>query len=294
MRTRAARLRLRDVDRRVLLDALNKFLDDHLVDWGAALTFYAAISLIPALVVLIGVVGLLGDPVLDDIRHNLSEQAQTPLRDMVLDVVAGVERRSTAGIALLVGLAGAVWTASAYVGGFLRASAVVHGRGVRYPFLRLRRLQLVVTFATVLAISGTAIVVIVTGPLAEGLASLVGLDRAVTVIWEIAKWPLVVVFTLGIFGVLYWASFDDRRDRGFQLITPGGVIAMAAWLLGSAAYGVYVDRIANYSNIYGSLAAVIGFLIWLWGSNMAMLFGVELNDCLERRSSGHVGGDARP
>ncbi len=276
----------------MVVDALNRFLDDHLVDWGAALTFYAAISLIPALVVVIGLIGLLGDPVLDDIRHNLSQQGQTPLRDMVLQVVAGVERRSTAGVTLLVGLAGALWSASAFVGAFLRASAIVHGRVVRYPFLKLRRLQLVVTFATVLAISGTAIVVIVTGPVAGGIASLFGLDQAVSIAWEIGKWPLLVVFILGIFGVLYWASLDDRSHRGFQLITPGGVIAMATWLLGSAAYAVYVDRIANYSTIYGSLAAVIGFLVWLWGSNMAMLYGVELNDCLERRLDGRGDKDA--
>ena len=273
-----------------MVDAFDRFLDNRLVDWGAALTFYAAISLIPALVVVIGLIGLLGDPVFDDIRDNLRQQGETPLREMLLDVVGGVERRSTAGLTVLAGLAGAIWSASAYVGGFLRASAVVHGRFVRYPFLKLRRLQLMVTFATVLAISGTAIAVIVTGPLAEGAASLVGLDRAFSIAWELAKWPFVVVFILGIFAILYWASLEDARERGFQLITPGGVIAMGAWSLGSVAYAVYVDRIANYSDLYGSLAALVGFLIWLWGSNMAMLYGVELNDGLEPRSAARAAG----
>ncbi len=278
------RLRLRDVTVRTLIDALSRFLDHRLIDWGAALTFYAGISLIPALVIVIGALGLVGDSALEGLSDNLNGQSPGPVRDLVLNAVEGVSTdKLGAGVALLVGIAGALWSASSYVGGFLRAAGVVHERTVRYPFWKLRPLQMALTFATMIAISGTAIVVVITGPLAKQVASLVGLEAVVGQTWDLLKWPLVVAFVLAIFGVLYWAS-PDVRDRGFQLVTPGGVVATAAWVVGSIGYAAYVSLFADYSELYGSLGAVLGFLIWLWGSNMAMLYGVELNALLERHA----------
>ena len=276
------RLRVGDVRPRTLVEALDRFLDHRLIDWGAALTFYAGISLIPAMLVVIGAVGLLGDTTLDSITANLRGESPGPLRALVLDAVGQISAdRLGAGLTLLVGIVGALWSASSYVGGFLRASGIVHGRAERYPFWKLRPLQLALTMATIVAISGTAIAVVITGPLAESVASVVGLESVVAEIWDLAKWPLIVGFVLSIFGVLYWAS-PDVRDRGFQLVTPGGLIATGAWVLGSIAYAVYVESFADYDKLYGGLGAVIGFLFWLWGSNMAMLYGVELNARLER------------
>jgi membrane protein len=287
----ARRLRLRDVRVQTLVEALRRFLDHRLIDWGAALTFYAGISLIPALVIVIGALGLVGDSVLDGLAENLQGRSPGPVRSLVLDGIEQVSaNRLGAGIALLIGIVGALWSASSYVGGFLRASGVIHEQTVRYPFWRLRPLQLALTLATMVAISGTAIAVVITGPLAKAVAGLVGAESVVATVWDLAKWPLVIAFVLAIFGVLYWAS-PDVRNRGFQLITPGGVIATAGWVLGSIAYAVYVEAFADYADLYGSLGAVIGFLIWLWGSNMAMLYGVELNSCLERDDAAPPGGE---
>jgi membrane protein len=205
-----------------------------------------------------------------------------PVRELALDAVDEVStNKVSAGLALVVGIVGALWSASSYVGGFLRGSGVIHGRTVRYPFWKLRPLQMALTAATIVAISGTALVVVITGPLASELAALVGLEAIVAEIWDLAKWPLVIVFVLSIFAVLYWAA-PDVRDRGFQWLTPGGVIATGVWVVGSAAYAVYISAFADYSALYGSVGAVVGFLIWLWLSNMAMLYGVELNAGLER------------
>ena len=266
----------------MLIEAVRRFLDNHLMDWAAALTFYAGISLIPALVIVIGSLGLVGDPALDELTQNLSERDDGPVREIALDAIDEVStNKASAGVALLVGIVGALWSASSYVGGFLRGSGVIHGRTVRYPIWKLRPLQLALTAATIVAISGTALVVVITGPLAKELAALVGLEEVVAETWDLAKWPLVIGFVLSIFAILYWAS-PDVRDRGFQWLTPGGVVATTAWVVGSIAYAVYVEAFAGYNELYGSLGAVIGFLIWLWLSNMAMLYGVELNAQLER------------
>jgi YihY family inner membrane protein len=268
---------------RLLIETVRRFLDNHLLDWAAALTFYAGISLIPALVIVIASLGLIGDPALDELTQNLNSRDDGPVREIALDAIDEVStNKASAGVALLVGIVGALWSASSYVGGFLRGSGVIHGRTVRYPIWKLRPLQLVLTAATIVAISGTALVVVITGPLAKELAALVGLEEVVAETWDLAKWPLVIGFVLSIFAVLYWAS-PDVRDRGFQLITPGGVIATCAWVIGSVAYAVYVEAFADYNALYGSLGAVVGFLIWLWLSNMAMLYGVELNAWLERQ-----------
>ena len=284
-RAPSGRLRLADVRPRLMVETVRRFLDDHMMDWGAALTFYAGISLLPALLIVIATLGLVGDSVLDELSRNLMEQDAGPVREIALDAVQEVGANETsAGVVLLIGIVGTLWSASSFVGGFLRASGVVHGRTVRYPIWKLRPLQLALTGATILAISGTALIVVITGPVATEVAGLVGLEDVVAEIWDLAKWPLVVVFVLSIFAVLYWAS-PDVRPRGFQLLTPGGVITTTAWVVGSIAYAVYAQAFANYNELYGSLGTLIGFLVWLWLSNMAMLYGVELNAALERQGN---------
>lgn len=266
---------------RLLVATMRRFLDHHLNDWGAALTFYAAISLIPALVILVGGVGLAGDSVIDDLVSNLKQQDPGPAREIALEAIEEVRSGAfSAGVALTIGIAGALWTASAYVGGFMRACGVIHERDERYPFWKLRPLQIAVTAGVIVAIAATALAVVVTGPLAEEVAGLVGLEDEVAAAWDVGKYPAIAILVMTIFAVLSWAAPDSRR-LGFRWITAGGVVATTAWVVGSAAYALYVESFPDYNKVYGSLGAVVGFLIWLWLSNLAMLFGVELNAELE-------------
>jgi membrane protein len=270
----------------MMFETVGRFLDHHLMDWGAALTFYAGISLLPALLIVIASLGLVGDSVLDELNRNLLDRDDGPVRRLALEAIQQVStNKASAGLALLVGIVGTLWSASSYVGGFLRGSGIVHGRTVRYPMWKLRPLQLALTAVTIIAISGTVVLVVISGPVATELAALVGLEEVVAEAWDLAKWPLVVAFVLTSFAVLYWAC-PDVRPRGFQLLTPGGVVTTIAWVVGSIGYAVYVNAFADYNKLYGSLGAVIGFLIWLWLSNMAMLYGVELNARLERELDG--------
>ena len=286
----ATRLHLRDLRARIFVDAVGDFLDDHMNDWAAALTFYAGISLLPALVIVLGVLGLLNDSTLDGISGNLNDQNEGPVRDLAIEALDQVRTNAvSAGVAVLVGIVGALWSASSYVGGFLRASGVIHGRTVRYPVWKLRPLQMALTAGVMVAIAGTALFVVITGPVARDIASVFGLEDVFATTWDLAKWPLSVLFVLTIWAVLYWAA-PAVRERGFQLITPGGLIATATWVIGSVVYAIYVESFADYNKLYGSLGAVIGFLIWLWLSNMAMLYGVELNARLERESDARRAG----
>ena len=284
--SRLRALRFRKADFSLPIAALRRFFDHHLIDWGAALTFYAAISLIPALVIIIGLVGVAGDSAIDDLAANLRDTSPGPAREIALDAVDQV-RTSTVGasFAVLVGIVGTLWTASSYVGCFLRASGVIYGREERYPFWRLRPLQMLITGGVIVAIAGTALAVVITGPLAEQVAGLVGLDDEVAHIWDLAKWPAIVLLVMTVFAILYWAG-PEARTRGFRWLTPGGLIATAAWVLGSAGYAFYVENFPAYNDVYGSLGAVVGFLAWLWLSNLAMLYGAELNAEIERTSPG--------
>ena len=281
-----------NVNLRTLLAAVGRFLDHHLMDWGAALTFYAAISLIPALVILFGVLGLVGDSTLDELAKNLKGQSEGPLRGLALDAVDELRTSSTtAGVALLVGIGGALWSASSYVGCFFRASGVIHHREARYPFWKLRPLQMAITSGVILAIASIAIAVVLTGPLAEEVVAVIGVEDVASEAWDLVKWPVIVVAVMTIFAVLYWAG-PDTRARGFRWLTPGGVVATAAWALGSGAYAFYVSNVPNYNQVYGSLGAVVGFLAWLWLSNMAMLYGAELNAVVEGEDYGEEGARA--
>lgn len=265
-----------------LAAAMRSFFGHHLNDWGAALTFYAGISLIPALVIIVAGVGLLGDSATDVLRDNLRDQDPGPGRAIALDAVDEVDSGTTsAGIALLAGIIGALWSASSYVGGYMRATGVIYDRDTQWPFWRLRPLQMAVTGGVIVAIVATTLAIVITGPLAEQVAGLVGLEDEIAHLWDIVKWPAIVAFVLTVFAVLNWAAPYTDQHR-FRWITWGGGVATAAWVLGSAAYAFYIENFANYNEVYGSLGAVVGFLIWLWLSNLAMLFGAELNAEIDR------------
>jgi membrane protein len=255
-----------------------------MIDWGAALTFYAAISLIPALVILVGIVGVVGGDVVDGVADNLQDADPGPARAIALDALEQVRTTAlSAGIALVAGIAGAIWSASSYVGCFLRGSSVIHESRERYPFWRLRPLQILITAGVILAIAATTLAVVVTGPLAEEVAGAIGLEQAAADTWDVLKWPAILAIVLTIFEVLYWAA-PDARPAGFHWLTPGGLVATAAWALGSGGYALYVASFPDYNKVYGSLGAVVGFLAWLWLSNMAMMYGAELNALVRCRA----------
>jgi membrane protein len=276
-----------DVSKRSWLQTLRRtikeFKDDHLTDWAAALTYYGVLSLFPALIALVSIVGLVADPatvtrVLLDIVSKLSPTAVNSMRGPIEGLT---DNRGGAGLALVIGLAVALWSASNYVGAFIRADNAIYEVEEGRPFWKLRPLQMVVTLVLVLLVAIVALALVVSGPVARAVGEAVGVGDTAITVWNIAKWPVLLLFVLLLIAILYHTA-PNVKLPGFRWITPGSVLAVVAWIVASALFAVYVSNFGSYDKTYGSLAGVIVFLLWLWITNIAILLGAELNAELER------------
>ena len=261
-----------------------EFREDNLTDWAAALTYYAVLALFPGLIVLVAILGLVGqhpettNALLDIVRDVGPASAVDTFRGPIESVV---KSSGGAGALLGVGLLGAVWSASGYIGAFIRAANVIYEVEEGRSFWTRRPLQIAITVAMVLLLALVAISIVVTGPLARSVGDAVGLGDTAVTIWGIAKWPVIVVIVMGMFAVLYYVAPNVRQPR-LRWVTPGGVVAVLAWLVASLGFALYVSNFGSYDKTYGSLGGVVVFLIWLWLSNLAILFGAEFDAELER------------
>jgi membrane protein len=183
-------------------------------------------------------------------------------------------------VVALAGLAAALWSASGYVAGFMRASNVIYDVPEGRPIWKTLPIRVVVTLVTLVLLAAAAIAVVVSGPLARKAGDLLGLGSAAVTAWNIAKWPVLLLVAAFLISLLYWAS--PNAKHGFRWVTPGGLLAIALWLVASMGFALYVANFASYNKTYGSLAGVIIFLVWLWITNIAILLGAELNAELER------------
>jgi membrane protein len=259
-----------------------EFRDDGLTDWAAALTYYAVLAIFPALIALVSILGLVGESATGPLIDNLTELTPGPANEIITGAVQEITaNRSTAGLAFLLGLGGALWSASGYVGAFSRASNVIYEIDEGRAFWKLRPQQLAITLLLIVLLAAMALAVVVSGPLAERVGEVVGAGDTAVTIWDIAKWPAIALVVVLIFAILYYAA-PNVRQPGFRWITPGGVLALVLLLAASAGFAFYVANFSAYNATYGSIAGVIVFLVWLWISNIALLLGAELNAELER------------
>lgn len=266
----------------VLKRTAKEFRDDDLTDWAASLTYYAILSLFPALLVLVSLIGLLGHSATDTILANLTALAPGSARDIVRDAIRNLQSsQGAAGVLFVVGLAAALWSASGYIGAFMRASNAIYEVEEGRPFWKLRPLQLLVTLVLVVLLVAIALAVVATGAVADQVGQAIGVGHTALQVWDIAKWPVIVVAVAMMLALLYWVA-PNVRQPGPRWITPGSAAALGLWMLASAAFAAYVANFGSYNKTYGSLGAVIVFLIWLWITNLAILFGQELNAELER------------
>jgi membrane protein len=262
----------------------SEFRDDNLTDWAAALTYYAVLSLFPALLVLVALLGLFGQypqtsNALLDIVGKLGPASAV---DTVRGPIEGVvQAKGGAGALLGVGLIGAVWSASGYLGAFFRASNAIYEIEEGRPFWKLRPLQLAMTVVMTLLLALVAIAIVVTGPLASAVGDVIGLGSTAVTLWNWLKWPVMVVVILSMIAALYYAA-PNVRQPGFRWISPGSLVALLVWAVASVLFGLYVSQFGSYNKTYGTLGGVIIFLVWLWISNLALLFGIEFNAELER------------
>jgi membrane protein len=261
-----------------------EFSEDNLTDWAAALTYYGLLALFPALIALVSIVGLFADPrttsqKITEIVTQIgpASGAQTfagPIKSIT-------SNQSTAGILFVVGLVVALWSASGYVGAFMRASNVIYETPEGRPIWKLRPLQMLVTLVIVVVVAFLAFALILTGPIVDAIAGPLGISSTATTIWDIAKWPVMLAIVITIVAVLHYST-PNVKLRGFKWVTPGSIVAVVIWLIASAAFAFYVANFGSYDKTYGTLGGVVVMLIWLWISNLALLFGHELNAERER------------
>lgn len=260
-------------------------MDDNLFDWAAALTYYSLLSIFPALLALVSLIGLFGDPIattnkLTEIIRELGpESAVETFEGPIRSMASG---QGSAGLLFIGGLAAALWSASGYVGAFIRASNVIYETEEGRPFWKLRPLQIAVTLVLIVMTAVLAVGLVMSGPVVRAVAGPLGIGDTAVTIWNIAKWPVMAAIFMTMVSFLYWAS-PNVKLRGFHWVTPGGIVAIVTWAFASVAFAVYVANFGSYNETYGTLGGVVILLVWLWISNLAILFGHELNAELERR-----------
>ena len=268
----------------VLKRAVKQFRDDNCTDWAASLTYYGVLALFPAIIALVSLLGLFGGAgtvtkVTDVVTTLGPSSAADTFRGPIQDIVAA---RSTAGPMFVVGLLGALWAASGYVGAFIRASNAVWEVEEGRPFYWLRPLQVLITLAGVIAVALITVALVVSGPLAGAIGNAVGAGDTAVTVWSYAKWPVLLVVASLMISALYYLAPNIRGQR-FPWASPGGLIALLAWLAASAAFAGYVANFGSYNKTYGTLGGVVALLVWVWISNCVLLFGAEVNAELERQ-----------
>jgi membrane protein len=270
-----------------------EFGDDKLTHWAAALTYYGVLSIFPAMLALVSLLGLIGENATQPLIDNVNELAPGPAQDIVIGALEAVQgNQGASGFAFVVGLAGAIWAASGYIGGFMDASNAIYDAPEGRPIWKKLPIRVGITLLMLVLLAGLALMVVVTGPVAREVGNLIGLGDTAVTVWDIAKWPVMVLLVGLMFAVLYWAA-PNVRQAGFRWVSPGGLLAVGLWILASLAFAFYVANFGNYNETYGTFGGVIVFLVWLWISNIAILLGAELNAELERGRAIKGGMDPR-
>jgi membrane protein len=261
-----------------------EFMEDNLTDWAAALTYYGLLALFPALIAMVSLIGLVGDPksTTESLTEIVTEIGPASAAETFSGPIESIaSNQSAAGFAFIAGLAVALWSASSYIGAFMRASNIIYETPEGRPFWKLRPLQIAVTLVMVILMAILALALVLTGPVVEAVAGPIGLGGTAIDVWNIAKWPAMLAIFLFMIGLLYYAS-PNVKLRGFKWITPGSLVAILVWAIASAAFAFYVANFGSYDKTYGTLGGLVALLVWFWISNLAILFGHQLNAERER------------
>jgi membrane protein len=266
----------------VLRRTVREFAEDNLADWAAALTYYAVLSIFPGLLVLVSVLGLIGGSVIQSLINNMGTITPGPVGEILTTEARSLTKaQGAAGLLAIVGLAGALWSASRYIAAFMRACNAIYDVPEGRPIWKTLPIRITVTIVIGALLAVSALMVVFTGTLANRVGHALGVGSALITAWDILKWPILVMLVSLMFAILYWAS-PNARQGGFRWITPGGLLAVLLWIAASAGFTVYVANFSSYNKTYGTLGGVIVFFVVLWISNLAVLLGAEFDAELHR------------
>ncbi|GAA0594128.1 YihY/virulence factor BrkB family protein [Streptomyces crystallinus] len=261
----------------MLKGSLREFRDDELSDRAAALTYYGVLSLFPALLVLVSLLGITGQSTTDKVLHNVQRFAPGSARDILTKAVRQLQDSAGLGsVMAIVGLVLAVWSASGYVAAFIRAANAVYEMPEGRPIWKLLPVRIGLTVVLMVLAVLSALIVVFTGGLARQAGTALGVGSAGLTVWSIAKWPVLAALVTLMIALLYWAC-PNAKVKGLKWVTPGSFLALLIWMVASGGFAFYVANFASYNKTYGAMAGVIVFLVWLWITNLAILLGLEFD-----------------
>lgn len=260
-----------------------EFTVDECTDIAAALTYYAVLALFPALIAILSLLSLVGQSqqTITTVTDIITSLGGASVAETLRPTIESVATSPNGWIAFVIGIATALWSASGYIMAFSRGMNRVYEIREGRPIWKLRPMMLLITLIIVLMVVVIALMLVVSGPVATTIGETIGLGSTVLTVWQIAKWPVILILAALTVALLYYSTPNVKQPK-FRWISIGAAFAIIVWVLASVAFGFYVANFSSYSATYGSLAGVIIFLLWLWITNIALLFGAELDAELER------------
>lgn len=266
-----------------LKKSINEFLRDQCIDLAAALTYFAVLAIFPAILALVSLLGVFGqgEQTVETVMELAGQFVPQDALAAVQPVIDQMVNTRAAGFALVSGLLVALWSASNYINAFSRAMNRVYDIDEGRPIWKLRPTFMVLTLLLLVLVAIVVAGLVVSGPVAQFVGDLIGLGSFATAVWNYAKWPVILLIVMGIVALLYYVTPNVQQPK-FRWISVGAATAIVIWVLASAAFGFYVGNFGNYNATYGALAGVIIALLWLWITNIALLFGAEVDAEMER------------
>src|SRR6185312_13550324 len=242
-----------------------EFSKDKCTDLAAALTYHAVLSIFPALLALVSLLGVVGqaESTVKTIMQMIEGVASPQVADALRQPIEQLASAPSAGLALVVGLLGALWSASGYVGAFGRAMNRIYEVDEGRPFYKLRPLMLLVTLIMLLLAVAMAILLVVSGPVAQAIGDAVGLGETAVLVWNIAKWPVLVLFAVVLIALLYYGTPNVKQPK-FRWLSLGSFLALVILAVATLGFFFYVSNFGNYNKTYGAIGGVIVLLLWIW------------------------------
>ena len=270
--------------------AVAGFMADDCMGLAQQVAFGALLAFFPALILLIGLLGLFGEDTYNAIGDLIGRVAPSQVNDAIeIAKESSASNTDASALAFLVGAVVAIWASSGAMGTVVKAVNRAYDRVETRPFWRLRLLAIFLVVVTGLVLAGMFVFIVFGGPLGEAIADKAGLGGAFTLLWAILRWPIAFAVLLFFFALVYYAA-PNVEHRDWRWITPGSLVGAISWLALSGLFALYTSFAGSYDKTYGSLAGAIVLLLWLYYSAMALLFGAELNAELDRQADIHAAG----